>query len=1009
MRLLVNQILRLSSHSKKEVKVADQIKALGTLLDSFGNAKTLMNPNASRHGRYLELHFNDRGRINSAKVLTYGFDKSRLTRLSHEERSYHVFYQLLAGATTAERDNFNLEDPSDYALLASSGTYRLPSGPFSDDSIGMSDLRDCMKTLGFKPKHMLSIFSLLVAILQLGNLQFRGGDAHDVSAYVINTQVLDHVARLLGVSSDDLSQTLTNKTSYVRKELYTVLLNAEQSAAQRDHLVRDLYAILFAFVVETANHRLVPSAKDPPPASQIVLLDQPGFQTRGPAGTGSMSFSGTAPLISAYGHNGFDEFCINFADEVLHSYVLRHTFEDSVGYNGHISGDGVALPPISTMDNSACVELLRGTQLSEKPLRKAGGLLGVMSKACSSFKSGKKGDHRDEDMLQDLVAKFGVHASFVSSPSVAGAPDRNLFGINHYAGNSSYDITGFIEKDADLLDSAFVSLLRNSGDGFVSKLLSGPSLAAEKHNKDENIIVQAQVSSQPLRQPTPITSPNNINPIIDEHPRLDPAKVHPVTSQINFTLSEIFASLDRTRLWTISCIRPNDSGSSNSFDKRRVKMQIKSLLLSDLASRRSAEYIADFELAEFCDRYVPTMRGSVTERITQCARANGWKEGLDFSVGHRMIWLSFPAWKIVEDGLRAAEKEQKKASREGGVDDEESITPDDNTDYTHPEHGGLMPQGGYFNESADNLLLPRTGTDGSHYRDPNPSSPYAVGGLHTPNAGSARGFTDPDDGTWGSDWDKKGSPLQPDATLPYSAAKHGEGLVVKDAPNAVEEVPSSRSRRTWLWMVWGITWWLPSFLLRFIGRMKRPDVRLAWREKLTIFLLIFLLNGIVIFYIVEFGRLLCPNFDKAWSTDEVAQHTGDSDFWVSIQGKVYDVSNFVHGDHSDIPGIASNGVDTLETLAGGDLTYYFPPPLILACPDLVTDPTVALTYKNFSNFAPSAIHISGQLQSVRNTNLDQADWYTATFQPKMKNYYKGPLVWDKGKISALAADTNIAK
>jgi len=155
--------------------------------------------------------------------------------------------------------------------------------------------------------------------------------------------------------------------------------------------------------------------------------------------------------------------------------------------------------------------------------------------------------------------------------------------------------------------------------------------------------------------------------------------------------------------------------------------------------------------------------------------------------------------------------------------------------------------------------------------------------------------------------------------------------------------------------------------------------------------------------------LLCPNFDKAWSTDEVAQHTGDSDFWVSIQGKVYDVSNFVHGDHSDIPGIASNGVDTLETLAGGDLTYYFPPPLILACPDLVTDPTVALTYKNFSNFAPSAIHISGQLQSVRNTNLDQADWYTATFQPKMKNYYKGPLVWDKGKISALAADTNIAK
>ena len=73
---------------------------------------------------------------------------------------------------------------------------------------------------------------------------------------------------------------------------------------------------------------------------------------------------------------------------------------------------------------------------------------------------------------------------------------------------------------------------------------------------------------------------------------------------------------------------------------------------------------------------------------------------------------------------------------------------------------------------------------------------------------------------------------------------------------------------------------------------------MAWREKVTIFWLIFLMNGIVIFYIVEFGRLLCPNFDKAWSLNEVNQHTGDNDFWVTIQGVIYDVTNFIHGDHS---------------------------------------------------------------------------------------------------------------
>jgi chitin synthase len=943
----------------------------------------------------MEFHFNDRGRIASAKVLTYGLDKARLNRLMQEERSYHVFYQFLAGATTQERDHFALEDPSDYALLASSGCYRLPSGPFSDDSIAMNELRAAMRTLGFKPKHMSSIFSLLVAILHLGNLQFAEGDAHDVSAYVANPQVLDQAARLLGVDPENLSQILTNKTSYVRKELYTVLLNAQQSSAQRDHFVRDLYAILFAFVVETANHRIAAPAKDPPPSTQIVMLDQPGFQARGPAGTGSVAFAGSSPLISAYGQNGFEEFCINFADEVINSYILRNTFEDAVGYNSHMTGDGVVLPEISTMDNSACIELLRGAQLSERATRKPGGILGVMSKACSALKAGKGGDRRDDDMLQELASRFGVHASFIPSPSVGGAVDKNLFGINHYSGPCSYDVTNFVEKDADLLDSAFVSLLRNSTDSFVSKLLSGPSLAAEKHSKDESIIVQTQVSSRPLRQPTSVTSADQ--PASEDHARLDPGKVFAVTTQLNFTLSEIATSLQRARLWTISCIRPNDSGSSNSFDKRRVKAQIRSLLLPDIVSRRSVDYVADFDQEAFCERYVPTMRGSPTERITQCARANGWKEGVDFVVGHRMIWLSYPAWKMVEDTLRAVEKEQKKATREG-PDDDESIY-DDNTDFTHPE-GGLAPPDAYYNESADNLLLTRTGTNGTHYHDPHE--------LHTPNLPSAHGHTDPDDGEagWGSEWDKK---RDPGAEDPSYVTKEVGGLIVNPTSGAVEEVPSSRSRRIWLVIVWAMTGWAPSFLLRWIGRMKRPDVRLAWREKLTIFLLILLLNAMVIFYIVEFGRLLCPNFDRVWATNEVAQHTGSNDFWVAIQGNVYDVTNFIQRDHSDIKGEPSNGADTLQTLAGQELTGYFPPPLILACPGLVTDPTLSLTVKNVTTSEVTAIHLSGHLQTNTGTKLHQDDWYTAVFQQTMKQYHKGPLVWSTKELRAQASDTSIAR
>jgi len=1000
LRLFMNQILRLSAHSKKEIKLTEQIKALHTVLDSFGNAKTLMSPNASRHSRYFELHFNDNGRISAAKVLTYGLDKSRLNKLTHEERSYHVFYQFLAGATPAERDAFNLEDPSDYALLASSGCYRLPSGPFSDDSIAMADLRAAMRTLGFKLKHMTSIFSLIVAILLLGNIEFAEGDAHDVSAYVANLHVLDQVSRLLGVPAEELGAILTNKTSYVRKELFTVLLSKDQSAKQRDRFVKDLYAILFAFITETCNHRLAPSASDPLSPTQIVLLDQPGYQTRGPAGTTSMSLSGNQPLISAYGQNTFDEFCVNFADEMLHSYILRHTFENSVGLNAELVSDGISLPEVSTMDNGACIELLRGAQLNERSQRKPGGMLGIINKACSSFKSGKSGENRDDELLQELASKYGVHSSFIASPSTGGAADRRLFGINHYAGAASYDASNFVEKDADLVDSAFVTLLRGSSDSFVSKLLSGPSLAAEKHSKDESIVVQAQVSSRPLRQPSTILSTNNTAPAPEnEHPRLDPSKTYPVSSQINFTLSEIFASLDRTRLWTISCIRPNDSSSANSFDKRRVKAQIRSLLLPDIVARKSVDYIAHFEQAEFCNRYVPTMRGSEEERIIQCARANGWNEGTDYVMGHRMIWLAYSAWKMVEDTLRAQEKDTTGSRESGPGEMEEDVGPDDGTDYTHG-NDGLTPPTGYFGDSADNLLLTRTGGDGSRYQDPN----YANGGLRTPSTPYG-GYGGGD--MWSED-DKKelGTPEM----LPYSsgggggAPRGGGGMTVKEATNAVEEVPSTKSRRWWLRLVWLTTWWIPSFVLRVVGRMKRPDVRLAWREKLTIFWLIFIFNGIIIFYIIEFGRLLCPSFDKVWSIGEVNQHQGANDFWVAIQGEVYDVTNFVHSDHSkgQFP-IKSNAPDVLEQMAGQDLTYWFPPPLVAGCSGLVNDDQLSLTRQNWTDFAPLAHHTSGALQSTP-SDLQNPDWYRDVFFPKMKTMRKGPLVYERKAVAAMATD-----
>ena len=89
--------------------------------------------------------------------------------------------------------------------------------------------------------------------------------------------------------------------------------------------------------------------------------------------------------------------------------------------------------------------------------------------------------------------------------------------------------------------------------------------------------------------------------------------------------------MDHMSRWLVSFIRPSDSGSANSFDKQRVKVQIRSLLPPDVVAREQ-EFAVDFEQTEFCERYVLTMRGTEADRIKQCAQANGWTEGSDYAL-----------------------------------------------------------------------------------------------------------------------------------------------------------------------------------------------------------------------------------------------------------------------------------------------------------------------------------------------------------------------------------------
>ena len=73
------------------------------LLEAFGNAKTSRNDNSSRFGKFTEISFDAGGRVTGAAISTYLLERSRVVSVNTPERSYHIFYQLLAGASPDQR------------------------------------------------------------------------------------------------------------------------------------------------------------------------------------------------------------------------------------------------------------------------------------------------------------------------------------------------------------------------------------------------------------------------------------------------------------------------------------------------------------------------------------------------------------------------------------------------------------------------------------------------------------------------------------------------------------------------------------------------------------------------------------------------------------------------------------------------------------------------------------------------------------------------------------------
>ncbi|XP_042616914.1 unconventional myosin-IXAa-like isoform X6 [Cyprinus carpio] len=421
------------------------ILGAGPVLEAFGNAKTAHNNNSSRFGKFIQVNYQESGTVRGAYVEKYLLEKSRLVYQEHNERNYHVFYYLLAGSSENERTVFHLKKPEEYHYLnqMTKKPHRLhwenyyenePQDCFTVEGEDLKHdferLQLAMEMVGFHPTTRKQIFSLLSAILHLGNIRYKKKIYRDDSIDICNPEVLPVVSELLEVKEEMLFEALTTRKTVTVGEKLIVPYKLAEAGTVRDSMAKSLYSALFDWIVFRINHALL-NQRDLEESAKILsigVLDIFGFED--------------------YENNSFEQFCINFANERLQHYFNQHIFKlEQEEYRS----EGIAWHNIDYIDNTGCINLI-----SKKPTA----LLHLLDEECNFPQA-------TNQTLLDKFKRQHEGNSYIEFPAVM----EPAFIIKHYAGKVKYGVKDFREKNTDHMRPDIVALLKSSKNAFICGLI----------------------------------------------------------------------------------------------------------------------------------------------------------------------------------------------------------------------------------------------------------------------------------------------------------------------------------------------------------------------------------------------------------------------------------------------------------------------------------------------------------------------------------------------------------
>eukprot|EP00941_MAST-03F_sp_MAST-3F-sp1_P003900 g3900.t1 len=483
-----------TSSQSGDVDVTSLVAGVSPFLEAFGNAKTNMNDNSSRFGKFTKIWFQD-GKIVGAELEHYLLEKARICTQGSGERNYHIFYYLLRGGRSGdykECETYKLKQCEDYPHLVEGGSSEIGHGldaTYDIDKFNAelqedpddTGVRAALTNAQVSESAQQSMWRVVAAVLKLLLVNFQSdGDGSSIS----NTSISDEVSDLLAVDAKDFKSMLCIYRLSLPGGITTdKLLSPDKAMENRNSLAKDLYGNLFKFLFDSVCKDVL-SPKDDEKETFVGLLDIFGFEV----------------MV----RNSIEQLCINFANERLQYLFNEHIFSDE---RKTFLAEGIDESKIpSHKDNAPCCNLV------VKKTKKFMGILHILNDL------GQSSSSTDKQFVEKCAKRFGkkfkvnkkAKDSLTRQASAYFATDAKYakdFYILHYAGKVKYSADGFLYKNKDRLAPQLTSLMKGSKIEFISNLFEEKK---EKKKKSKTLAGKYMAQLSKLSATIQATKPNYV-------------------------------------------------------------------------------------------------------------------------------------------------------------------------------------------------------------------------------------------------------------------------------------------------------------------------------------------------------------------------------------------------------------------------------------------------------------------------------------------------------------------